>query len=74
MCVNPEDGSGGCVRLFLALDTIDEANGCLRYLPGSHRSLRPHVLDRPAMAARDAAVGVPILTDAEQDASGAARE
>lgn len=31
------------VTLWLALDTVDEENGCVRYLPGSHVSgLRPH--------------------------------
>jgi phytanoyl-CoA hydroxylase len=29
--------------MWLALDTVDEENGCLRYIPGSHREgLRPH--------------------------------
>jgi len=29
--------------LWLALDTVDESNGCVRYIPGSHRKgLRPH--------------------------------
>lgn len=32
------------VTLWLALDPVDESNGCVRYLPGSHRKgLRPHV-------------------------------
>jgi phytanoyl-CoA hydroxylase len=31
------------VTLWLALDPVDESNGCVRYLPGSHRKgLRPH--------------------------------
>jgi phytanoyl-CoA hydroxylase len=31
------------VSLWLALDPVDEDNGCLRYVPGSHhRGLRPH--------------------------------
>ncbi len=31
------------VSLWLALDRVDEENGCLRYVPGSHlRGLRPH--------------------------------
>jgi phytanoyl-CoA hydroxylase len=31
------------VTLWLALDPVDEGNGCLRYVPGSHRKgLRPH--------------------------------
>ncbi|QDU26341.1 Phytanoyl-CoA dioxygenase (PhyH) [Anatilimnocola aggregata] len=31
------------VTLWLALDVVDEANGCLRYLPGSHLTgIRPH--------------------------------
>ena len=31
------------VTLWLALDFVDEINGCLRYLPGSHRQgIRPH--------------------------------
>ena len=31
------------VSIWLALDPVDEENGCLRYLPGSHlRGLRPH--------------------------------
>ena len=29
--------------IWLALDTVDDENGCLRYLPGSHqRGFRPH--------------------------------
>ena len=28
--------------MWLALDPVDESNGCMRYLPGSHRRLRPH--------------------------------
>jgi phytanoyl-CoA hydroxylase len=31
------------VTLWLALDPVDESNGCVRYIPGSHRKgLRPH--------------------------------
>jgi phytanoyl-CoA hydroxylase len=31
------------VTIWLALDPVNEENGCLRYLPGSHRlGLRPH--------------------------------
>ena len=31
------------VSIWLALDTVDDENGCLRYLPGSHRrGFRPH--------------------------------
>lgn len=31
------------VTLWLALDPVDENNGCIRYVPGSHRGgLRPH--------------------------------
>ena len=31
------------ITLWLALDPVDEENGCIRYLPGSHRrGLRPH--------------------------------
>lgn len=31
------------VTLWLALDDMDEDNGCIRYLPGSHRgAMRPH--------------------------------
>lgn len=31
------------VTLWLALDPVDTANGCIRYIPGSHRHrLRPH--------------------------------
>ncbi|MFN6103471.1 MAG: phytanoyl-CoA dioxygenase family protein [Planctomycetaceae bacterium] len=31
------------LTMWLALDTVDEENGCLRYIPGSHREgLRPH--------------------------------
>ncbi len=29
--------------MWLALDAVDEENGCLRYIPGSHlRGIRPH--------------------------------
>lgn len=31
------------VTMWLALDEVDEANGCVRYVPGSHREgMRPH--------------------------------
>lgn len=31
------------VTMWLALDEVDEENGCVRYLPGSHkRGIRPH--------------------------------
>jgi phytanoyl-CoA hydroxylase len=31
------------LTMWLALDEVDEANGCLRYIPGSHRhGMRPH--------------------------------
>jgi phytanoyl-CoA hydroxylase len=31
------------LTLWMALDAVDEENGCLRYVPGSHRSgIRPH--------------------------------
>lgn len=31
------------ITLWLALDDMDEENGCIRYLPGSHREpMRPH--------------------------------
>ena len=31
------------ITLWLAQDTVDEENGCVRYLPGSHKeSMRPH--------------------------------
>jgi phytanoyl-CoA hydroxylase len=31
------------VTMWLALDPVDETNGCVRYLPGSHRKgIRPH--------------------------------
>ncbi len=31
------------VTMWLAMDHVDEENGCVRYLPGSHRDgLRPH--------------------------------
>lgn len=31
------------VTIWLALDVVDEENGCLRYLPGSHvQGIRPH--------------------------------
>lgn len=31
------------VTMWLALDDVDEENGCVRYIPGSHREgLRPH--------------------------------
>jgi phytanoyl-CoA hydroxylase len=38
-CLRPPN----VVTLWLALDRIDEQNGCLRYVPGSHlQGLRPH--------------------------------
>lgn len=38
-CLRPPD----VVTLWLALDPIDEGNGCLRYVAGSHlRGIRPH--------------------------------
>lgn len=34
------------VAMWLALDAVDDENGCLRYVPGSHRAgLRPHVTE-----------------------------
>jgi len=31
------------ITMWLALDPVDERNGCIRYIPGSHRKgLRPH--------------------------------
>lgn len=31
------------VTMWLALDTVDDENGCIRYVPGSHRNgLQPH--------------------------------
>src|SRR5690606_24826976 len=31
------------VTFWLPLDKVDEANGCVRYIPGSHRQgMRPH--------------------------------
>jgi len=31
------------ITMWLALDPVDESNGCIRYIPGSHRKgLRPH--------------------------------
>jgi phytanoyl-CoA hydroxylase len=31
------------LTMWLAIDHVDEANGCVRYIPGSHRTgLRPH--------------------------------
>jgi phytanoyl-CoA hydroxylase len=36
---------GEAPTVWVALDRVDEDNGCLRYVPGSHqRPLRPHVL------------------------------
>jgi phytanoyl-CoA hydroxylase len=38
-CLNPPN----VVTLWLALDDVDEENGCLRYVAGSHRrGIRPH--------------------------------
>lgn len=35
------------LTMWLALDEIDHENGCLRYIPGSHRrGIRPHVRTR----------------------------
>ena len=37
--IEPNEG----VHFWLALDPVDESNGCVRYLPGSHRRpMRPH--------------------------------
>jgi ectoine hydroxylase-related dioxygenase (phytanoyl-CoA dioxygenase family) len=31
------------LTMWLALDSVDEENGCIRYLPGAHRrEMRPH--------------------------------
>lgn len=33
------------VSIWMAIDPVDEENGCLRYIPGSHlRGIRPHAL------------------------------
>ena len=38
-CLTPPQG----LTLWLALDTVDDENGCLRYVRGSHlRGIRPH--------------------------------
>lgn len=38
-CLNPPQ----VLTMWLALDPVDEENGCLRYIPGSHlRGIRPH--------------------------------
>ena len=38
-CLQPNTS----ITLWLALDPVDQENGCLRYLPGSHRlGIRPH--------------------------------
>jgi phytanoyl-CoA hydroxylase len=38
-CLKPAN----VVTLWLALDSVDEQNGCIRYIPGSHRAaIRPH--------------------------------
>ncbi len=38
-CLRPPN----VVTLWVALDFVDESNGCLRYLPGSHhQGIRPH--------------------------------
>lgn len=38
--IEPNEG----IHFWLALDDVDESNGCVRYIPGSHRrGLRPHV-------------------------------
>lgn len=35
------------LTLWIALDPVDQGNGCLRYVPGSHRrGLRPHAASR----------------------------
>jgi phytanoyl-CoA hydroxylase len=35
------------LTMWLALDEVDDENGCLRYIPGSHRrGIRPHVRTR----------------------------
>ena len=57
------------ITLWLALDEIDEENGCIRYVPGSHRQgMRPHQRSNvvgfsqglPDYAAEDRAVEEPI--------------
>lgn len=38
-CLSPPQ----VLTMWLALDAVDEENGCLRYIPGSHlRGIRPH--------------------------------
>lgn len=38
-CLSPPQ----VLTMWMALDTVDEENGCVRYLPGSHlRGIRPH--------------------------------
>ena len=48
----PETPEPETVTLWLALDDVDVDNGCLRFVPGSHREpeLRPH---RPLLGDRD---------------------
>lgn len=42
-CLRPAN----VVTLWLALDTVDEENGCLRYVVGSHRhGIRPHAASK----------------------------
>lgn len=58
------------LTMWLALDEVDEENGCLRYIPGSHlRGIRPHVRTTtlgfsqgiPDYSAADYAAEVPIV-------------
>jgi phytanoyl-CoA hydroxylase len=38
-CLRPDEA----LTIWIALDDVDEENGCVRYLPGSHRKgIRPH--------------------------------
>lgn len=62
----PDTPAPETVTLWLALDDTDESNGCLRFIPGSHRepSLRTH---RPLHGDRDESHTLVADVDTERD-------
>lgn len=63
-CLRPPN----VLTLWLALDAVDEENGCLRYVPGSHRrGIRPH----GASEVLGFSQGIPDYGPADRDAERA---